>query len=138
MLPQQSGKGYYSYENSNRQFGTQKTIQAILDVGSTFQLNHPSLPIGVGDISFEDGSAMPPHGSHTDGKDVDIRPLRKDSEMRPVNISDSAYSRERTKILVESLLAHKNVQSILFNDDQIPGPTSYDGHDDHLHVNMKE
>jgi hypothetical protein len=139
LLPQISGNGYYSYEAMSRQYGTTATIQTLRDVASQFRLNLPGTEIGLGDISFQDGSYMKPHQSHRTGRNVDIRPFRGDGKHMPVTIFDKGvYSQEHTKILVECLLAHCNVKSILFNDSAIRGVKYYDGHHNHLHVNMQE
>src|SRR5207245_7162602 len=45
--------------------------------------------IGIGDMSFRSGGAMPPHVSHTDGRCIDIRPLRTDGAAGPVQITDA-------------------------------------------------
>jgi len=138
LLPQRSGAGYYSYASADKQYGTEATIAAILDVAGTFRDNRPNLLLGIGDISLAAGGNLPPHVSHKDGRNVDIRPLRTDAKMLGVTFQNSSYSRENTRVLVESLLAHRNVRSILFNDTQIKGVTHWAGHDNHLHVNMHQ
>lgn len=137
QLPQSCGHGYYSYEVAARQFGTEATIQALREVARTFAYNLPNVQIGIGDISFENGGTMSPHQSHQKGLDVDIRPLRNDRVHSPVTISDPHYDRETTRWLVESLLAHRNVRRILFNDTHIVGVHFFPGHHNHLHVSMK-
>jgi hypothetical protein len=138
LLPQVCGNGYYSYEPVNRQFGTAATINALQEVAQTFRLNMPNVEIGIGDISFAQGGPMSPHKSHQHGTDVDIRPFRKDGTQKPVSIIDPQYDREMTRLLVQSLLAHRNVKGILFNDTQIHGVQFYAGHHNHLHVKMKQ
>jgi hypothetical protein len=138
QLPQVGGNGYYSYEPANRQFGTPATIKALQDVAATFRYNMPDTEIGIGDISFAQGGTMSPHESHKHGRHVDIRPFRKDKAHQPVTITDAQYDRETTRLLVQSLLAHRNVKGILFNDAQIQGVQYYQGHHNHLHVKMKE
>jgi peptidoglycan hydrolase-like protein with peptidoglycan-binding domain len=138
LLTQICGLGYYSYSAVNRQYGTKNCLQALRDVGGQFRRNLSDVEIGVGDISFQHGGYMSPHQSHQYGRNVDIRPLRKDKKHLPVTINDSSYSRDWTKLLVECLRAHRNVKSILFNDTNISGVTSWAGHDNHLHVSMKE
>jgi hypothetical protein len=91
----------------------------------------------LGDISYQHGEVFPPHQSHRHGRNIDVRPLRKDSQPIGVSITDPQYSRERTKILVEILLSHYNVQRILFNDTAIAGVHFFQGHHNHLHVEMK-
>lgn len=138
MLPQLCGNGYYSYSPMDRQFSTNATILTILDVGKRFAEKYPDVQIGIGDMSFLSGAHMQPHKTHRNGRTVDIRPLRKDGKMLPVNIHDAEYSAEYTKVLVEILQSHHNVRSILFNGSGIAGVTAWEGHDNHLHVSTKE
>jgi murein endopeptidase len=136
LLPQVSGKGYYSYSPTDRQYGTLDTINTIVRIALDYFRNQ-GVEIGIGDMSFHDRHAMAPHHTHRDGKCVDIRPLRKDRLARPVNIFSLDYDREATRLLAASLLAHRNVQTILFNDAQIHRVKSWVGHDNHLHVKMR-
>lgn len=136
QLPQVCGFGYYSYSAADREFGTDDTIQTIRDVAQTFRLNLPDVQIGIGDISLEHGGHMSPHSSHRNGQQVDIRPLRTDKMHRPCDYHDSVYSRDYTRLLAKSFLAHRDVKRILFNDSQIQGVHPFVGHDNHLHVEM--
>ncbi len=138
LLPQVSGLGYYCYSPASHQYGSPDCIQAVQEVCGQFRRNLPELEIGVGDISLAQGGHMSPHQSHQQGLHLDVRPLRKDKRNSPVTISDPQYSRESTTLLVKSLRAHRNVKSILFNDSQITSVSSWSGHDNHLHVTMKE
>jgi penicillin-insensitive murein endopeptidase len=137
QLPQVCGYGYYSYEPANRQFGTAATINALQEVAQTFLFNLPNVAIGIGDISFSKGGPMSPHKAHQHGTNVDIRPFRTDRAPEKVTITDPQYDREMTRLLVQSLLAHRNVKSILFNDTRIQGVHYYQGHHNHMHVTMK-
>jgi murein endopeptidase len=145
LLPQMCGFGYYSYgkgDMSKRQWGTKATIETLVQVSQQFWWNNPNTFVGIGDISLEFGGKMKPHSTHREGKHVDMRPCRKDNALIGVNYKDTTnYDQEKTKLLVELLLSHKNVKSILFNDPVVNalervGP--WDGHDDHLHVTMRE
>jgi murein endopeptidase len=137
-LPQASGNGYYTYSAADRQFGTAKTIEAIVDVGKQWQLTQAD-PFGAGDISFAQGGHMPPHTTgHRIGRNIDVRPMRKDGQAKPVTFRDAAYSRERTQILVDTFRAHRNCTKIIFNDPGITGVQPLAGHDNHLHIQMKE
>jgi murein endopeptidase len=138
LLPQVSALGYYSYASKDRQYGTASCIQTLRDVAGQFRHNMPDVEIGIGDISFAAGGYMSPHQSHQHGRHIDIRPLRKDKRRMPVTISDANYSREYTKLLVQALLAHRNVSAILFNDSAISGVKRWAGHDNHLHVTVRE
>jgi hypothetical protein len=138
LLPQTCGCGYYSYSELEKQYGTTATIETVTSVCRSMMSKYPQYPIGVGDVSYVDGRDFPPHKSHRRGTDVDIRPLRKDGKRLPVSISSESYSREHTKALVETMRGHLNVGTIIFNDASIPGVTSWSGHDNHLHIKMKQ
>lgn len=144
-LPQYSGMGYYSYgksEWSARQWGTKATIDALLEVSRQFNAEYPNSLVAIGDISLEFGGEMKPHSTHRDGKHVDLRPCRKDNIPLPVNYHNAeSYDREKTRFLVKLLLSHRNVKNVLFNDPQINSldrVSPWSGHDDHLHVTMKD
>lgn len=140
VLPQACGYGYYSYppDNAARQYGTPSTIVALLRIGKKFSDKYPGLEIGIGDLSYANGAEMKPHKSHRSGRNADIRPLRKDGRHIGVHYTSPDYSRDRTRALVEIILADHNCLSILFNDSAIKGVHHWEGHDDHLHVKMKE
>jgi hypothetical protein len=129
-----NGSGYYIYSPSSKQFGTADTVSTLLEIARQQHWNIPGAPIGIGDLSLEDGAYMAPHYAHRLGRNVDIRPFRKDRHKMPTNIRDPNYDRELTRLLVENLLAHKNVHRILFNDTKIHGVHKFPGHDDHLRV----
>jgi hypothetical protein len=137
LLPQTRGRGYYSYSPAIRQYGTHLTIQTLLDLARQQLANLPKLPIQIGDISFHDGSYMSPHHAHRHGRNVDIRPFRKDAQLLAVTLRDTAYDRDMTELLVQILLAHRNVHRILFNDTTIRGVHCFPGHDNHLHVETR-
>jgi hypothetical protein len=138
LLPQASGNGYYPYSSMDRQYGTSSTIAALIRVCQKFVKKYPGLQVGIGDMSLASGAEMKPHKTHRNGRNADIRPMRQDGKMLAVSISDAQYSRERTKTLVEIIQADINYKSILFNDSAITGVTHWEGHDNHLHVSMRE
>lgn len=140
LLPQQSGRGYFTYSELGRQYGTATTLKTILDVCRNVRFNDSRLVVGVGDISFEKGGSMLPHHTHQHGTNADFRPVRKDGKQGKTDgltITDPQYDRERTALVIRSFLAHTNVRRILFNDTKIPGVHPYPGHDNHFHVEMK-
>jgi hypothetical protein len=98
----------------------------------------PNAPVGIGDMSFANGAPMSPHKTHRNGRNADIRPIRTDGKQMPVSITDVEYSRDRTKALVSLFRADINLKSILFNDAHVAGVTHWEGHDNHLHVSMKQ
>jgi hypothetical protein len=136
--PGDNQAGHYSYSEARKQYGTPKTIRTLQDVAQTYHAARPDLRIGIGDISFLDGNPMPPHTSHRSGRNIDIRPLRKDGKQSPVTITDTQYDREATRLLVQTLFARPNVKKILFNDSEIEGVKFFQGHHNHLHVETKE
>lgn len=135
------GGGYYAYESRVRQWGTSSCIQTVLAAARDFGAV-TGIRCGIGDISLEDGAPMPPHVSHRDGTDVDVRPIRRDGTDNPVRYQDDVYDGIRTDQLVTAFLAQANVSNILFNDPVIiarhaPRVKPYADHDNHLHVNMR-
>lgn len=142
LLPQVSGFGYYSYGNGNwneRQWGTPATIAALLELARQFKWNNPDSQMAIGDISWQFGGQMSPHSSHRDGIHIDLRPCRKDNAMVPVTFTDLQYDQDKTKLLIELFLSHRNVKNILFNDPEIyklDRVSYYKGHHDHFHVTM--
>jgi Penicillin-insensitive murein endopeptidase len=133
LLPQLGGCGYISYSPRDRQFGTKKTIETIMQLASDYFINE-GVEIQIGDMSFESGATMSPHSTHKDGKCMDIRPMRKDKKHIPINISQDQYDKSATELFVKVLLAHENVKKVLFNDSTIGGVHWCKGHDNHLHV----
>jgi penicillin-insensitive murein endopeptidase len=130
-----AGTGYYRYSPSTNQYGTRQTIDAVTAVAAAFAAD-ANAEIGVGDISLANGGHLSPHKSHRRGTNVDMRPLRSDKKRLPVSITDDEYSCELTRQLIEKLLANSNVRRILFNDKGIHGVHFFQGHHNHLHVEM--
>jgi murein endopeptidase len=127
--------GYYSYARPAQQFGTAGAIASVARAAGV--LAAEGLEIGIGHISLAGGGRFPPHASHQQGLDVDLRPLRGDGARRAVTISDSQYSRDRTARVVQLLQSDSNLERILFNDGSIAGVTPHAGHDNHLHVRFR-
>jgi hypothetical protein len=128
------GTGHYSYSSADRQYGTDEMVRLLVDVAAT--LHRAGLEVGIGDISFEQGGAMPPHKTHQNGRHVDLRPLRTDGGRQPTSIDQPSYSRENTRALVDALLANSSTRRILFNDRAASGVRYYPGHHNHLHVEV--
>ncbi len=127
---------YYIYTQVSKVYGTPATILSIKSLATKVKAAL-GIRIAVGDISFQNGGHMPPHASHTRGVDVDVRPLRNDGEEGRCTISDTSYSRENTRKLVELVSEDPNLKSILFNDSKILGVKQWAGHDNHLHIRFK-
>ncbi len=127
---------FYLYSNQDRVWGTPTTLQSVRTLVAT--LRPAGIVLGIGDISFAQGGRMPPHASHRRGIDVDIRPQRTDEARSPIRISDPDYSHDRTKLVVEALVADDNLELIFFNDKKMPSVRFHEGHDNHLHCRFKE
>ncbi len=134
-----SGVGYERYAPyPDKCYGRSEVIQAIKHIGVEWEKLCPKPRIGIGNISLPNGGEMPPHSSHQHGLDVDFAPVTNNHEEIAVTWYAEKYSRERTQKLVN--LIHNNpilgVKVILFNDPEITGVESWQGHDDHLHVSF--
>ena len=155
-----AGTGYYTITDPDKLYGVPDLIDGIENLGFHWseELEFDAGRIGVNDISYVDGSEMPPHSSHRTGKDVDLRPLRLDGREYPTRTTDSSYSREFTAALIKDYLdPNLDLRIILFNDPQIYGHRAdhtgcplvredgmqlnyvkcWSGHANHLHVSIK-
>jgi peptidoglycan hydrolase-like protein with peptidoglycan-binding domain len=134
-----SGPGYYSYTEAAKRYGRRETITALQAIASEWTRAHPAGPrLGIGNISLQGGGPFPPHSTHQEGLNVDIRPVRNDRVESPVTWRDSGYSRTLTQELVNLIRANRvlGVSSILFNDSSVSGVTAHPKHDDHLHLSF--
>lgn len=135
-----SGEGFRTYnreQNGADQFGIQLTINAIISLAKVWFLLHPEVPLQFGDMSRRWGGAFKGHSSHKNGRDVDVRPIRKDDQMAAVTINEAFYDAKRTEEFVKLLRSKFPGVSILFNDPKLiaKGWTKkFAGHDNHLHI----
>lgn len=127
-----SGPGFYAYSAAGRRWGTPRLIYATERVGQRLaQEGRPRM--GVGEISLPQGGQMSGHVSHRLGVDVDVRPGRTSGE-GPVTRFQSAYSRERTRRMIDLYRAEVSTRLVLFNDLNVPGVQSWPNHDNHFHL----
>lgn len=138
-----SGPGYYSYMASYRQWGTSELVYGLLTAAKSWKMKHPiGVPrIGIGDLSLKNGGYFGRHASHKTGKDVDIRPVRKDMIEAPTRVGSSSYSKDRTYYWITNYLKkYLKVRVIFFNDSKIYNPLSYvqywPNHANHLHLRV--
>lgn len=135
-----SGLGYTTYNREPGgadQFGRASTIRAVQELGEAWAGLHPVQPIAIGDISRRRGGPFPPHRSHVDGRDVDIRPLTSNGVNAPTSVGHPTYSHRRTRDLVLLIRERFPAATVLFNDSRLvnEGLTKrHAGHDNHLHV----
>lgn len=130
-----SGYGWYRYWTleSDSSWGTEATVATVKRVAAQWVATHGTR-IGINDISLPHGGPFPPHSSHRNGREVDIRVMRSDGAEAGVAYTDPTYSRSLTQELVNLLWATGQVEVILFNDPAVEGVQPWAGHDDHLHV----
>jgi peptidoglycan hydrolase-like protein with peptidoglycan-binding domain len=138
VLPE-AGRGFTTFNREAGgadQVGRAATILAIQTIAAAWAETH-SFPIAVGDISRKGGGRFPPHSSHKDGRDVDVRPFRHNGAPGATNIHEPSYDHALTRELV-LLTRRKFAQvTILFNDPLLvrDGLTKrFAGHDNHLHL----
>ena len=92
----EGGQGWYRYPAkgpSRIDYGQPGVVAAMTNLASDWNLKHPSHPIGIGDLSQFGGgfSKMHPKGGHRGGVIVDIRPMRTDGAMLPIDFPSSIY-----------------------------------------------
>ena len=133
------GEGMTSYESSDRQFGTQETVDSLHKIGEAWNDAGNTDPIQIGDMSYVDGRAMAPHAGHRGGLDVDVRLGHIPGHMGGVGDyrNNPVYSVQQTQSIVDTFRADPRVQSILFNDPNVSGVHDYTGHNNHLHVRFR-
>ncbi len=147
ILPER-GDGFRTFlrePGGATQFGTEQTINALTDLAREWFLIHPEVPLQYGHISRKGGgpfiSTVNPgklaHKTHKNGRNIDIRPIRKDDLMAATAINESNYDPARTKELVLLIKRKHPGASIFFNDPILTklGLTkAVSGHHNHLHL----
>ena len=135
-----SGVGYTTYSREVGgvdQVGTERTVNAIISLAHEWAMKHPEVKLQFGDISRPGGGRFPPHSTHRDGRDVDMRPIRTDNRHEPVTIGSHLYDSGRTRDFVKMIRAKHPRIKILFNDSKLvqAGLTRHvRGHHNHLHL----
>jgi len=142
VLPE-SGIGYKTYNREPGgadQIGRASTIRNVQHLGELWNAIHPDIVIGVGDISRRGGGNFPPHKTHKDGLDVDLRPLTNNGVNEPTNIGAANFSHGRTRELILLIRNSFAIEVIFFNDPLTinEGLTRHAaGHGNHVHVRFK-
>lgn len=140
MLPQApEGAGYYVYGTPGQgggQYAHPVLMTVLLFVEREWQATE-RLKFGIGNISLAEGGEFKPHESHTNGLQVDLRPLRKDGAQVRVDYFQSGYDREATTKLIGLFLMHPSIKKVFFNDTAIPSVLPLAGHNDHFHVEVR-
>jgi peptidoglycan hydrolase-like protein with peptidoglycan-binding domain len=139
VLPM-SGEGFTTYNrepNGADQYGTALVINAIVALAREWYLLHPEIFLQFGDISRKGGGEFEGHDSHKNGRDADVRPLRRDNRLDPVSVGEIAYDSIRTEELVKLILSRHPKAIIFFNDQRLINKKITKlavGHHNHLHI----
>jgi murein endopeptidase len=142
VLPEQ-GIGYVTFNREpggRDQVGRASTIRSLQQLGEAWSEKHPTIPIAVGDISRRGGGPFPPHASHKDGRDADLRPLTNNGRNEPTNIDAVNFSHALTRELILLIREQFDPEVIFFNDPLTiqEGLTRHaKGHGNHLHVRFR-
>ena len=153
-----SGTGYYHYLGTDDAETDDWAVLAMINIiegaGRAWHDGNQSPPrIGIGDLSKgnasteEFGGSFPPHTSHQNGLDVDIRYIRKDNKEDGLNLLDTLerrnYDTTATIALMNYLFSNGTAARIIVS--QYCGisfkyvPATYDttgAHDNHFHLRI--
>ncbi len=132
------GPGWVTYNrDGNDQFGTPRTVARLKAVFAEWNRRHPDSPMSVGDMSRRGGGHFPPHSTHQNGKQVDLRPQNRGGDNTPMTWQSGQYSREKTREFMKLVKQMVPGTRFLFNDPKLiaEGLSSRaGGHDNHLHL----
>jgi conjugal transfer mating pair stabilization protein TraG len=131
------------------QIGTRNTIERIQTLAREWHAQHPDRSLQVGDISLPGGVNTPDHGTHENGRNVDVRPLRNDGnsgDAARLTYNSPAYDRELTKEFIKLTVAQNPGTTFYFNDPKIYNDPEFTGivtssdrsYDNHLHIMFPE
>jgi conjugal transfer mating pair stabilization protein TraG len=137
VLPR-SGEGFRTYSAPGRQYGTESVVNE-LRASSAEWARRGGSPVNIGDVSKSGGGDISGHQTHEQGRQVDIRPFRRDGGNAPVTWQSRAYDREQTRNYIEFMKDRNPGATVLFNDPVLvkEGLTQkYEGHDNHLHFSF--
>lgn len=129
-------------------WGTLRMIACLEAVGRDFE--DTGLRVNVNDLSLRGGTHFPPHRSHQNGLDVDLRYVRKDGRDAPLDLRyhPEAYDAAATQELMRLFVTHCPVE-VIFADlerlgfgrvasrGQQPVLRQASGHSNHFHVRLE-
>ncbi|OLE54143.1 MAG: hypothetical protein AUG51_09935 [Acidobacteria bacterium 13_1_20CM_3_53_8] len=142
VLPD-SGIGYKTYNREPGgadQIGRASTIRNVQHLGELWNAIHPDIVVAIGDISRKGGGPFPPHKTHKDGLDVDMRPLTNNGVNEATQVGAGNFSHGRTRELILLIRNNFQIEVIFFNDPLTitEGLTKHAaGHGNHVHVRFK-
>ena len=137
-----SGTGFVTYNPDNPpgsdRFGTAGFVAALQDLAKKWSATE-AVPISFGDMSRKNGPPFPPHHGHHTGREVDIRPFRKDGKNLPATWKLAEYDRLATRKLIQLVKQHQPNALFFFNDPVLIDAglcRRLGGHDNHLHLQI--
>lgn len=129
-----------------RRFGTEPTVQSVLDVVAAFGRAHPAAArVGIADLSLPRGGTFGleyggrGHLSHQNGLDVDVLyPLRSRREAEGQSAAE--IDRSLSQDLLDRFVAAGAVEVFVGSDTGLSGPdgivTTRARHDTHMHIRL--
>jgi Penicillin-insensitive murein endopeptidase len=124
---------------SERLYGNQRTIRAIIEVTEAYRAAHPEAPpVVIGDISRKGGGPMTDeHVSHQNGLDVDVYYPRIDGKLRAPTASDQIDTALAQDLLDRFVAAGAQMIFVGYHAG-LRGPAGvvipYPNHEYHMHV----
>ncbi|MGB2716773.1 MAG: penicillin-insensitive murein endopeptidase [Vicinamibacterales bacterium] len=148
------GPGYYHFlgtdpPNTDNWGGCETMIDLIEWVGEEWSATNTTR-MGVGDISREGGDDFPPHDSHQNGLDVDVRYMRNDGNEIPLNVAQnpSAYDQSETIELLNIWMLSGMVDRVWVDKAAGINPLDFPGmtvivddtgeHANHIHIRLRD
>jgi hypothetical protein len=142
------GEGYYHYYGSDPidtdDWGTLALINIIEGGGRSWWEWHVTPRAGFGDMSLQNGGNWPPHTSHQNGLDVDVRYVRNDGEEASINIAtqQELYDSHATADLMNCLIQNGNIVVIYIDEEHANLENGvlqhWPGHETHFHVRIED
>ena len=142
------GSGYRHYLGTDRvdtdDWGTLDLLGCLEAVGR--DLEGRNISLGIGDLSLRAGGSFPPHASHQNGRDVDLRYVRSDRRQVPLDLrfEPDSYDLEATKAVFEAFFRRCEVDVMFVDIDRIGFTIDgqeqrlvhVNGHSNHFHVRL--
>jgi uncharacterized protein YgiM (DUF1202 family) len=117
-----------------------EALSCFLATLQDFRKEHPTEVVQWGDISRGDRTSFKPdHSTHTDGRSIDVRPVRSDTKRIGCNIKrdPSCLNREMTQAFIDIAMRYGG-EPVYFNDKEIIQSSSKikyaKKHYDHFHI----
>lgn len=137
-----SGPGFVIYNPDDAQgsdrYGTAGFVAALQELARKWSASE-TVPISFGDMSRKNGPAFPPHHGHRSGREVDIRPFRKDGKNLPATWQSAEYDRLTTRKFIQLAKQLESNAIFFFNDPVLIDAglaKPLGGHDNHLHLQI--